>query len=122
VAKEPDQQDDQRDASPTAAELAARQDSLEGKLDQILGILGTKEGQAQGKAQDARTAELDAPTSVAEEIRTQLEERDRKAKADAAAAEHGQWKTKVDETLAAMTEQAPEPPARKIEKLMGWRR
>ena len=109
------------ETAPTTAELAARQDALDGKLDQILSVLGKNEGKAQSAAQDARTAELDAPTSVAEEIRQQLEERDRQAKADAAAAEHGAWKTKVDETLAAMTEQAPEPPARRIEKLMGWR-
>jgi hypothetical protein len=98
-------------SGPTTAELAARQDTLDGKLDQILGILGKGESQAQGAAQDREEAKLDAPTSVADEIRRQLEDRDR-AKADQ------DWKAGVDEKLATVPEQKPETPVRKIERVM----
>jgi hypothetical protein len=108
-------------SGPTTAELAARQDKLDGKLDQILNILGTKEGAAQQTAQRGRETELDAPTTVAEEIRRQIEERDRAAAADKSASETAEWRKGVDAKLAGMAEQAPEPPVRRIEKLMGWR-
>jgi hypothetical protein len=98
-------------SGPTTAELAARQDSLEGKLDQILGIIGKGEGEAQGKAEEHEAAKLDEPTSVADEIRRQLEDRDRaKANED--------WKAGVDQKLATVPEQKPETPVRKIERVM----
>jgi hypothetical protein len=106
---------------PTLAELAARQDTLDGKLDQILGVLGKTERGAQGKAQDARTAELDAPTNIAEEIRAQFEERDRRERASKEAGDLASWRKDVDSALTGLKEHQPEPPARGIEKVMGWR-
>lgn len=106
---------------PTLAELAARQDTLDGKLDQILTALGKGERGAQGKAQEARTAELDAPTNIAEEIRAQFAERDRRESASKSATELAEWRKSVDSALTGMREQQPEPPARRIEKVMGWR-
>jgi hypothetical protein len=113
--------DTQTETGPTTAELAARQDSLEGKLDQILGILGKDESKAQGKAQEHEEAKLDAPTSVADEIRRQLEDRDAKERAAKDAAAHEEWRAGVDQKLGGLAEQKPEPPQRKIEKVMGWR-
>jgi hypothetical protein len=98
-------------SGPTTAELAARQDSLEGKLDQILGIIGKGEGAAQGAAQEHEEKKLDAPTSVADEIRRQLEDRDR-AKAE------DDWKQGVTQKLETLPEQKPETPVRKIERVM----
>ena len=105
------------ETGPTAAELAARQDTLDGKLDQILAVLRKQPATAKEPAGQ----EKDPPTSVAEEIRAQLDERDRKAAADKAAADGDAWRKGVDEKLAGMAEQAPEPPVRRIEKIMGWR-
>ena len=104
------------ETGPTTAELAARQDALDGKLDQILSVLG-KQPDAKEPAADAK----EPPTTVAEEIRAQLDERDRKKAAEQSAADADAWRKGVDEKLAGMAEQAPEPPVRRIEKLMGWR-
>lgn len=101
---------------PTTAELAQRQDALDGKLDQILSVLGK-----QPAAKEPATEEKNPPTSVAEEIRAQLDERDRKAAADKTAADADAWRKGVDEKLAGMGEKAPEPPVRRVEKFMGWR-
>lgn len=103
------------ETGPTTAELAARQDAVEGKLDQILAVLGKHDPPKAG------AEPKEPPTSVAEEIRAQLDERDRKAAADKTAADADAWRKGVDEKLAGMGEQAPEPPVRRIEKIMGWR-
>jgi hypothetical protein len=109
------------DNGPTLAELAARQDKTETTLQTILGLLKGKESAAQGTAQDARTAELDAPTDIAEQIQSQLDERDRKAQADAAGTDLANWRKEVDGKLTGMTEQQPETPVRRVERFMGWR-
>lgn len=105
------------ETGPTTAELAERQDKLDGKLDQILAVLGKQPATGKEPAADAK----EPPTSVAEEIRAQLDERDRKAAADKNAADADAWRKGVDEKLAGMAEQSPEPPVRRIEKIMGWR-
>jgi hypothetical protein len=104
--------------APDLAELKARQDTLDGKLDQILSILGKDKGSGPAPAGTGETA---APTSVADEIRAQLEERDRKAAADQDKAGHDEWKTSVDKRLAELAEKPPESPVRRAEKIMGWR-
>lgn len=94
--------------------LETGQQSLSQKIDQILGIVGKREQAGQAAAQQARQAELDAPTSIAEEIRSQLEARDKEqAKENRLAA--------IEKSVQGVTEQKPEPPARPIEKFMGWR-
>jgi hypothetical protein len=109
------------DNTPTLAELAARQDKTDGKLDQILAALGKTERTGQQTAQAGRTAELDAPTDIAAEIRQQFEERDRQQAAQASANADKTWRDSVESRLTGMTEQRPEAPARNIERLMGWR-
>jgi hypothetical protein len=109
------------ETGPTLAELAARQEQTESKLDQILTVLGKTERTAQGTAQAGRTAELDAPSNIAEEIRRQFEERDRKTAADKQAGDLADWRKSVDDRLTGMAEKQPDPPARNIEKIMGWR-
>jgi hypothetical protein len=106
---------------PTVAELAERQERTEGKLDQILAVLGKTEGNAQGAAAEHEADKLDAPTSVADEIRRQLEDRDKAEQAKKAAQEGDSWRKNVDTRLSELAEKKPETPARKIENLMGWR-
>ena len=102
-------------------ELRERQDRTESKLDQILGILGKTKDNTQANAQEGRAKELDAPTSIAEEIRLQFEERDRKAAAAADAKGKEDRLAAVETSVREMAEKPPEPPARWIEKFWGWR-
>lgn len=109
------------EAAPSNAELAGRVDGLESKLDLILGKLGGTEHQAHAAAQQHTEDRLDRPTNIADEIRQQLEERDRAAAASAKDQADQDWRAGVDEKLSGMTEQTPEAPLRRVEKLMGWR-
>jgi hypothetical protein len=93
------------ETGPTTTELAERQDKLDGKLDQILSVIGGR------KPDTAPEGKVDPPSTVAEEIRQQLEARDRKAADDAAKADHDSWKTSVEERLAGMAEKPPGEPA-----------
>jgi len=93
------------ETGPTTAELAERQDQLDGKLDQILAVIGKKPDAPAGPEGK------DPPGSVAEEIRQQLDERDRKAAADKQAADQDTWRKSVDERLAGMAEKPPGEPA-----------
>lgn len=110
-------------APPPAAGLDQRVESLEHgqeslghKLDKILGIVS-------GGPDDDDPGDGGQPAgapNIAEEIRAQLDKRDREAKdaADKASLtdELGQVKAKV----AELAEKPPAPMPRKIEKIMGW--
>jgi hypothetical protein len=108
-------------AAPSNAELAARVDGLAGQLDIILDKLGGAETKAHDAAQQHTEDRLDRPTSMAEEIRAQLAERDKADAAAKQAKDDADWRASVDGRLAGMAEHAPEPPARKIERVM-WGR
>lgn len=116
---------DQGTAEPTVAELATRQDRLEGKVDQVIGLLQGGERKAHAAAAQHEEDKLDRPTDVADEVRRQIEERDRAAAAaaaaDSAAAAQQTWRQGVDKSLAALAEKPPEAPVRRVEKFLGWR-
>lgn len=92
--------------SPAGAGLEQRVNSIEGKLDQVLGFLsGTPDA-------PAAPAEPERPeVNIAEEIRRQLEARDAKAAKpkEAPAA-------KADGTA----EKPPVAPVRRVSRIMGW--
>jgi uncharacterized protein YceH (UPF0502 family) len=102
------------EAPPASADLDARVGRLETMISEL------KDAVTGGGGQGSETAP-EPPQNVAEEIRRQIEERDRKA----AAAADDQAKTDrlgaLETRLAELTEHAPEPPPRRVEKLMGWR-
>lgn len=113
MADEPEEQ-----APEAGAGVEARVDSLESKVDQILGILG---GGGKPASDDDQQKPEPGPANVAEEIRQQLDERDRR---NAAAADQqtasdrlGALETRVSE----LAEKPPETMPRRVEKLMGWR-
>lgn len=112
-------------AGPTVAEVADRQDKLEGKVDRILGLLEHGKDQAHTAAAEHQRAKLDAPSDVADEVRRQLEERDQAQQAAAAADQakttEQTWRQGVDTKLAELTEKTPEAPVRRVERLLGWR-
>ncbi len=111
-------------ADPAPSDLEDRVNGLEteqkrqgGLLEQILDRLPGKSG----APASAGTSGDTAPTSIADEIRAQLEERDRKAAADKDKAGQDEWRQNVDKRLAELAEKPPESPARRAEKIMGWR-
>jgi hypothetical protein len=94
----------------TGTGLAARIEKIETKIDALIGSLHKDAG--------ATTNErLDAPNSVAEEVQAELSRRDKAAKEKEAAERLG----KVEEVVGTLTEKAPDPVIRKVEKFMGWR-
>lgn len=114
--------EDTEDTAETAPESPRdadqRIDNLEAKVDRILGILGRDESKAHGAAQEHTEAKLDRPTNVADEIRAQLNERDRQAAAERDKSDLASLK----ETVAQLAEKSPEPMPRRIETLMWGKR
>jgi hypothetical protein len=114
--EEPGQGQDSAPAGDRVGRLEARQDSIEGKVDQILGILG---GSKAG-GESAHAPEGTGGGNVAAEIRAQLDERAaRQAEADkqkAAGDRIGALEARVSE----LAEKPPQPVTRRVEKLMGW--
>lgn len=109
------------DLNKRVSSLETGQQTMSQKIDQILGIVGQGEHAAQTTARQHEERKLDRPTTVAEEIRAQLDAKEARDKATADANETREWRARIDGALAGMTENAPEPPARGIEKRMGWR-
>jgi outer membrane murein-binding lipoprotein Lpp len=97
--------------APSAAELDSKVDGLTEKVDALISSL-------HGGAQRGTQARLDAPGNIAQQVQEELDRRDRRAKAEDVAGQVGTLK----ETVAKLTEKTPEPPARRIERIMGWGR
>src|SRR5215472_91191 len=107
--------------APTNAELDQRINSLDSKIDTILDKLGGARDSAHEHAAEHTAERLDRPTSIADEIRQQLAAQRAKDETDAAGKADQEWKQGVNDTLAGLQEKIPEPPQRRIEKVMGWR-
>ena len=114
--------DDQaQDTGPSNAELAGRVDGLESKLDLVLEKLGGVRSDAHAAAQQHTEERLDRPSTIAEEIRAQLDAQ-RAADADAASKQSSADRlAAVEERLSGMQEKTPETPPRRVEKIFGWR-
>jgi hypothetical protein len=115
---EPDQETDR---IQSISDIQQRQDTLDGKLDKILSMLGGGEKKAHQSSETYMQERYDQSTSVADELARQLDERDRKEAARKQSADLEEWRKGVDTKLSGMGEQAPESPVRKIERVMGWR-
>lgn len=102
------------DLDERVGKLETGQDTIAEKVDRILGILGKDKNAAHDAAQDHTEAKLDRPTNIADEIRQQLDERDRLAAEERDKSDLASLK----ETVKALTEKAPEPMPRRIEKIM----
>jgi hypothetical protein len=110
-----------QEAGPTVAEVAARQDGLEAKVDKILEVLGKGEGQARAAAQQHTEDRLDRPSTIAEQVRAQLEEAKAREAADAEKRGQADRLAAVEARVSGMAEAPPEAPQRRIEKFLGWR-
>ena len=109
------------DTGPSNAELAGRVDGLESKLDLVLEKLGGVRSDAHAAAQQHTEERLDRPSTIAEEIRAQLDaQRAADAEADAKRSSADRLAS-VEQRLEGMQEKTPETPPRRIEKIFGWR-
>ncbi len=111
------------DDTTTPPELADRVGTIESKVDQIISRLGELvrgTGPAAGahttaaKITDARLE----PQTVEEQVAAALAAKDQQAKEAALHADVASLK----ETTAKLAETPPEPPQRRVERVMGWGR
>ena len=99
---------------PAETGVEQRVDSLESKVDKILGILS-------GSDAPAEQEQPEAGTNIAHEIRAQLDERDRKAAADAEEQGKADRLAAAEAKIAELAEKPPAPMPRRVERIMGWR-
>lgn len=97
------------------SQLETGQQSLTEKIDKLLGIVS-----GGGDKPDGESAPR-PPSNIAEEIRAQLDERDRRDQAAAADKARADWEAGVETRLTELAEKPPVTPPRRVEKLMGWR-
>jgi hypothetical protein len=98
------------------AGLEAGQQSLSGKVDQVLAALGGgKDPAPAGDGKDPAPA-----GGVAAEIRQQLDERDARERAAAAERDRDGRLGALEQSVKDMGEKAPAPLPRRVEKMMGW--
>ena len=109
---------EQTESESTTAELSGRLDRVEGALGEIKAMLSGGERKVHAAAADHEAAKLDAPSTVAEEVRAQLEERDRSQAEQSAKQAEGDRLAAVETRMAEMSEQKPEPPIRRVERFM----
>lgn len=95
--------------------LEAGQESLTGKVDQILGILGGQDKPGDGEG--GHPAQ-DSGGGIAREISAQLEEQRRKDAAAAAERDRDSRLATVETSLAEMTEKKPGPLLRRSTRVM----
>lgn len=103
------------EASTETGDLDDRVGRLEASVDKILNIVSG----GGGKPEQSETPQQ--PGNIADEIRQQLDERDRRAKTEAEDAAKTDRLAALETKVSELAEKPPESMPRRIEKLMGWR-
>lgn len=111
MADEPETTEAGPEDTPSVSALDEKVDRLATAVESILDKL-------HGGSQQVVERRLDAPGSVAEQVREELARRDREAKLDSTSARV----ETVAETVAKLTEKTPEAPQRRVERYMFGRR
>jgi hypothetical protein len=106
------------EAGPSTAELDQRMTGIESKLDALIDKLSGRKDQARAAAQEHTEERLDRPSTIAEEIRAQLEAQRAAEAADAEKRSHADRLAAIEEKVTGMTEKTPETPPRRIERMM----
>jgi uncharacterized protein YceH (UPF0502 family) len=113
---------DPTQTAPAAADASSRIDGLERKVDAIIDRLGQLVGGAHKDATATTQARLDEPGSVAEEVRRELARAKQEEIANESEAERKARLEALEDKVVKLTEKTPEPPPRRVEKIMGWHR
>lgn len=101
-------------AADSTGSLDQRVSRIESTLGEIKAMLAGGEHQAHDAAADHTRERLDRPTAIADEVRAQLDDRERRT-ADETRLD------RVETTVAELRETRPEPPVRRVERFLGWR-
>lgn len=91
--------------------------ALDRRIDRLAELIARAVPTTRREAEQHTERRLERPSSVAEQVQAELDRRDQKAKE---AARDGELTT-LRETVGKLQEKAPEPVARGIERVMGWR-
>jgi hypothetical protein len=113
TAQAPEPQAEPR-PEPAAPDLGARVGRLETMISELKDAITGDGGPGSESAPEP-------PANVAEEIRRQIEDRDRKTASETAEAAKTDRLAAVETKLAELAEKAPEPVPRRVERFMGWR-
>jgi hypothetical protein len=103
-------------AAPEASRLEERIERIEDAVGSILERLKGGSGEAHKDAAEVTRERLGASSTVADEVEAELARRDAAAKQ----AERDERLGKLGETVAKLTEKTPQPPPRRVERVMGW--
>ena len=98
-------------ADDDAPDLSDRMDRLERKLDELLDA-------GQAKAAGHQETRLDRPSTVEEQVRAELERRDKEAAAKADSEAQASERQTVAERLAKLEEKAPAQPQPRRQRVM----
>ena len=104
--------------APSIDELEQRVSGVESKLDLILDKLSGTRDQAHADAEQHTEDRLDRPSSIAEQIRAQLEETRAREAAEADKRSSADRLASLEERLSGMAEKPPEDPLRPVTRLM----
>lgn len=113
-----DETTDTTEDAPSIDELEQRVSGVESKLDLILDKLSGTRDQAHAAAEQHTEERLDRPSSIAEQIRAQLEETRAREAAEADKRSSADRLASLEERLSGMTEKPPEDPLRPVTRFI----
>jgi hypothetical protein len=108
--------------SETEPDLTDRVESLETGQSKILGKLDELIGGAHAKAEAHEERRLDRPSTVEEQVRAELERKDREAKTAAEKDAEKSERQSMQEALAKLTEVKPMQPQPRRQRIMWGQR
>ncbi len=103
---------------PPQGDLPDRVDRLEDGQSKILAKLDELIGGAHGKASEHTEDKLGRPSAIEDQVRAELERRDREAADKAAAAADKSEREAIKEAVAKLTEAPPRQPQPRRQRLM----
>lgn len=107
-------------AEPPDGSTSERLGRVEAAVERIENALSRVLPGSHAEAQERTEERLDRPSSIEEQVRAELEKRDRQAAEQAAAEKEKADKETVAQRLARLEETPPAPPRLKRTALLGW--
>jgi hypothetical protein len=109
-----------QDHGPAEGAQGDRLDRLEQRIETIAHAVERLLPGSHGEAQQRTEDRLDRPTDVQQQVRAELERRDRVAAEQAAADTERKEREDLKTQVARLSEQPPQPPVPRRTRLLGW--